>query len=155
MISRKEIFIKFIQKKLLTREEFSALSQAIDVCSFEADTCAGINCPLNSVKAGDDVDCCTLFAKYAAVLSDWRTKITAPLSPESALADNLKDLADNAIKICNEIKIKTKRETPMDIVISRHNGKVLYSCKNCGKPLFIQASTQYCECCGQRLKFEG
>lgn len=154
MISRKDIYEKLDSKELLTKDEFCALTQAIEVCSCE-DECAGIGCPLNSVKTGDYVDCCTLFAKYATVLSNWRVKITTPLTPESAVANNLKDLADNTIKICNEIKMKTKRETPMDIVVSRHNGKVLYSCKNCGKSLFIQASTQYCECCGQRLKFEG
>lgn len=153
MISRKYIYEKLRLNQMLSDEEFYALSQAIDNCSCE-DVCVGDDCPLSCVKAGDYVDCCTLFAEYAKVITESRIKIAAFSTPESAVANNLKDLADNAIKICNEIKIKTKRETPMDIVVSRHNGKTLYSCKNCGKPLFIQASTQYCECCGQKLKFE-
>lgn len=153
MISRKYIYEKLRLNQMLSDEEFYALSQAIDECSCE-DVCVGDDCPLSCVKAGDYVDCCTLFAEYAKVITESRIKIAAFSTPESAVANNLKDLADNAIKICNEIKIKTKRETPMDIVVSRHNGKTLYNCKNCGKPLFIQASTQYCECCGQKLKFE-
>lgn len=154
MINRQKMYEKLISNSMLSDEEFYALREAIKVCSCE-DECVGIDCPLSSVKAGDYVDCCTLFAEYAKVITECRIKIASFSIPESAVANNLKDLADNAIKICNEIKIKTKRETPMDIVVSRHNGKTLYSCKNCGKPLFIQASTQYCECCGQKLKFEG
>lgn len=154
MINRQKMYEKLISSSMLSDEEFYALREAIKVCSCE-DECVGVDCPLNSVKAGDGVDCCTLFAQYAGTLTECRIKIAAFSTPESAVANNLKDLADNAIKICNEIKIKTKRETPMDIVVSHHNGKTLYNCKNCGKPLFIQASTQYCECCGQKLKFEG
>lgn len=154
MISRQKIYDKLNSNSMLSDEEFYALSQAIDVCHCE-DVCGGIDCPLSSEKAGDSIACCTLFAEYAKVITECRIKIASFSTPESAIANNLKDLADNTIKICNEIKMKTKRETPMDIVVSRHNGKVLYSCKNCGKSLFIQASTQYCECCGQRLKFEG
>lgn len=153
MINRKTIYLKLGRPTaLLTPEEFTALTEAMTVCASE-DECIGSECPICCVKAGDEVDCCTLFAQYAKTLRDMRIK-SGNLVVENE-ESNLKELADNAIKICNEIKIKTKRETPMDIVLSRHNGKFLYSCKNCGKPLFIQASTQYCECCGQRLKFEG
>ena len=153
MINRKTIYLKLGRPTgILTAEEFAALTEAMTVCASE-DECVGMDCPINNVKAGDGVDCCTLFAQYAKTLRDMRDK-SDNLNVENEVS-NLKELADNAIKICNEIKIKTKRETPMETVISRHNGKFLYSCKNCGKPLFIQASTQYCECCGQRLKFEG
>ena len=104
-------------------------------------------CPLMKYKVEmGETSCAEFFAKFIATYGT--------LIPTERDVSSLNDLANNCIKICNEIKAKTKRETPMRVVVSHSNGKTIYHCYNCGKPLFIQPSTQYCECCGQKLSFE-
>lgn len=139
-----EIAKKFWLGEELTPEENEVIVGVAKCCN-ELPYCDE-SCPFyfeHRESAGFTLNNCTsFFAKYIA--------------KEKAKSDreSLNELANNCIKICNEIKIKTKRETPMQVVVSHSNGKTIYHCYNCGKPLFIQPSTQYCECCGQKLSFE-
>lgn len=147
-----EIIKKFLGDCTLTFEEERRIIEWAKDCEAYVDACPS-DCPLCAYKdkqcENDEfpvISCAAFFAKY-----------TAKYGMRMFIRDdreNLNELANNCIKICNEIKIKTKRETPMQVVVSHSNGKTIYHCYNCGKPLFIQPSTQYCECCGQKLSFE-
>lgn len=149
MISRQKIYDKLNSNSMLSDEEFYALSQAIDVCRCE-DECVGIDCPLSSVKAGDYVDCCTLFAEYAKVITECRIKIASFSTPESDPAK----MVDKWLKEMKEIQIALKRENPTLVIKEVVDGRVLYQCKNCGARITARAQTNYCEHCGQKLKFE-
>ena len=139
-----EIIRDFMGDYALTTEENARVLEWAKACQGNADRCLN-GCPLRRNLA--HVNCLDFFTKFIAT-GAYRF---CALKSDTA---NLHELANNCIKICNEIKIKTKRETPMQVVVSHSNGKTIYHCYNCGKPLFIQPSTQYCECCGQKLSFE-
>ena len=142
-----EIIRDFTDDYALTREEKRRIVEMARNCYYAGGYCSN-DCPLYSYsEQKDDFSCLGFFVKFIAG-GDPRFITTKSDS------ENLNELANNCIKICNEIKIKTKRETPMQVVVSHSNGKTIYHCYNCGKPLFIQPSTQYCECCGQKLSFE-
>ena len=150
MISRQKMYEKLISNSMLSDEEFWALREAIKVCSCE-DECVGIDCPLNSVKAGDGVDCCTLFAEYAEVLTKCRIKIAAFESPKSDVAI----MVDGWLREMKDIQIALKREKAVPVISETCNKRVIYTCSNCGVTLSPKVFTKYCDCCGQRLKFEG
>lgn len=149
MISRQKIYEKLISNSMLSDEEYDALRGAIKVCSCK-DECVGIDCPLNSVKAGDGVDCCTLFAEYAEVITKGRIKIAALSTPESYPAV----MVDKWLKEMKDIQIALKREKSVSVINDIVDGRVLYQCKNCGARITARAQTNYCEHCGQKLKFE-
>lgn len=138
-----EIIRDFMDDYALTTEEKTRVLEWARNCYSKFGACSN-ECPL---KCHTSINCIDFFAKFIAT-GGYRF-----CAPKNDVA-NLNELANNCIKICNEIKIKTKRETPMQVVVSYSNGKTIYHCYNCGKPLFIQPSTQYCECCGQKLSFE-
>lgn len=140
-----ETIKRFLDNYALTFEEERKIIDWARNCANNrvcSDECALMK---YKVEMGE-TSCAEFFAKYT-VEYGMRTMIRDDKT-------NLNELANNCIKICNEIKIKTKRETPMQVVVSHSNGKTIYHCYNCGKPLYIQPSTQYCECCGQKLSFE-
>ena len=143
-----ETIKRFLDNYALTfEEERKIIEWAKNCVNIGRDNCPS-DCPIRKYKAECNVliSCTLFFAKFIATYG--------ALIPAERDVSSLNDLANNCIKICNEIKIKTKRETPMQVVVSHSNGKTIYHCYNCGKPLFIQPSTQYCECCGQKLSFE-
>lgn len=147
MRTDREIIRDFTNDYALTREEKMHIVEMAKSCYYAGGFCSN-DCPLyvHSNEKGD-LSCLDFFVKF--IIGGDPRFIT-----EKSDSASLNELANNVTKICNEIKIKTKRETPMQVVVSHSNGKTIYHCYNCGKPLFIQPSTQYCECCGQKLSFE-
>ena len=147
MRTDREIIRDFANDVALTMEEKMRIVEMAKGCYYAGGFCRD-ECPLyvHSNEKGD-ASCLDFFVKFI-IGGDPRC------IPPKTDTTNLNELANNCIKICNEIKMKTKRETPMQVVVSHSNGKTIYHCYNCGKPLFIQQSTQYCECCGQKLSFE-
>lgn len=147
-----EIIKKFMGGCSLDYEEKEVIIEWAKNCEAYGDDCP-LDCPLCAYKAKqrDDADfpivsCAAFFTKFIA--KNYRV-----YGDENDFS-LLNELANQVEKLAKEIKIKTKRETPMQVVVSHSNGKTIYHCYNCGKPLFIQPSTQYCECCGQKLSFE-
>ena len=141
MSTEHEIIAKLLADVPLSDIEFSEIVGWARGCL--KDECE--KCPINTYI--NKLTCAEFFAKFIYANA---FRFGGNLNDKTAL----NELANNCIKICNEIKIKTKRETPMQVVVSHSNGKTIYHCYNCGKPLFVQPSTQYCECCGQKLSFE-
>lgn len=138
---------KFLEGFPLTDVDFTEIVEIAKNCANGKGSCPR-HCPIAVYKeVCEYTPCAEFFAKF---IYDNAFKFGG--NPDSKT--QLNELADKVTKICNEIKAKTKRETPMQVVVSHSNGKTLYKCYNCGKPLFIQPSTQYCECCGQKLSFE-
>lgn len=143
---------EFIGKVLdgmpLTDIEFTEIVDIAKNCIIIGSNSCPDDCPIKSYRREiSNVPCRDFFARFI-----YGNAFRFGGNPNDKT--RLNELANNCIKICNEIKIKTKRETPMQVVVSHSNGKTIYHCYNCGKPLFIQPSTQYCECCGQKLSFE-
>lgn len=146
-----EIIKRFLDNCTLTfDEERRIIEWAKNCVNIGMNDCPS-DCPIKKyrTKRNEPLSCLLFFAKY---ISNYGMRIL--VTNDSEDKTKISELANNCIKICNEIKIKTKRETPMQVVVSHSNGKTIYHCYNCGKPLFIQPSTQYCECCGQKLSFE-
>lgn len=143
-----EFIRRFLEGSTLTDIEFIRIVDLAKNCFENGKQICPEECPLKLYKKeAGYVPCTDFFAKFI-----YTNAFKFGGNPNDKT--RIKELADNCIKICNEIKIKTKRETPMQVVVSHSNGKTIYHCYNCGKPLFIQPSTQYCECCGQKLSFE-
>ena len=152
MINRQKIYQKLISSVMLSDEEFNALREAIKICSCE-DECVGMDCPLNSVKAGNGVDCTTLFAQYAQILIECRLNIAFPTPSHIPESDPAK-MVDRWLKEMKDIQIALKREKPKPVVNEVVDGMVLYQCSNCGQRLRVGLTTFYCEQCGQKLKFD-
>lgn len=147
-----EIIRKFMAGCSLSYEEQETIIKWAKECVEYGDNCP-LDCPLCAYKAKqrDDeefpvVSCAAFFTKFIAK----NCQVNGVKNEFSML----NELANQVEKLVKELRVKTKRETPMQVVVSHSNGKTIYHCYNCGKPLFIQASTQYCECCGQKLSFE-
>ena len=147
MRTDKEIIRDFANDDELTLEEKGRIIEMAKCCYYAGENC--VNCPIYEydIEKNSKITCLDFFVKF---IIGGDPRFFTPKSDNSYL----NELANNVTKICNEIKIKTKRETPMQVVVSHSNGKTIYHCYNCGKPLYIQPSTQYCECCGQKLSFE-
>lgn len=152
MINRQKIYEKLISSVMLSDEEFDALREAIKICSCE-DECVGMDCPLNSVKAGNGVDCTTLFAQYAQILIECRLNIAFPTPSHIPESDPAK-MVDRWLKEMKDIQIAIKREEPTNVITENVNGRVVYRCSNCDTRLRVSANTFYCDYCGQKLKFD-
>lgn len=151
MRTDKEIIKDFMNDYALTIGEKARVVEWAKNCC-KAEFCND-DCPLlNSDKNGST--CADFFSKFIAVNSFRFAPSFLSVKDNDIDYKSINDLMKDITKLANEIKIKTKRETPMQVVVSHSNGKTIYHCYNCGKPLFIQPSTQYCECCGQKLSFE-
>lgn len=149
-----EIIRDLMDDYALTFEEKTRIVEWAKTCYKNPNLCPE-DCPLRKYKYDIDcINCTDFFARF--IVNNGLRLSTSVIVEQDADIDykSINDLMKDITKLANEIKIKTKRETPMQVVVSHSNGKTIYHCYNCGKPLFIQPSTQYCECCGQKLSFE-
>ena len=157
---------KTLKQDILTAEEERIIKDIAVNCLNYGEDCPS-KCPMNEYRAGlsneekncwGRINCIAFFARACLYLSPRNTANDSNSDLEKYADKNdfssVNELANQVEKLAKEIKIKVKRDTPMRVVVSHSNGKTIYHCYNCGKPLFIQPSTQYCECCGQKLSFE-
>ena len=146
-----EIIRDLMDDYALTFEEKTRIIEWAKTCYNSGEKCPN-DCPLREHRG--DIYCRDFFTKF--IVNNGLRLSTSVIVEQDADVDykTINDLMKDITKLANEIKIKTKRETPLQVVVSHSNGKTIYHCYNCGKPLFIQPSTQYCECCGQKLSFE-
>ena len=113
-------------------------------CCLLNKTCCPSECP-GKVWSKDYPSCTAKFCEFIIEKSE---------QPEGNLCD-LQTITDDLIAAAKMVKLRTKRETPMQVCAVNSNGKMLYSCPNCKARITVSSQTAYCDCCGQKLSFGG